>query len=87
MGSLRGKPAKAINVFRRGTHVTAIAALNMNGIVDCSLITGCVNSDMFKEFVEEKLASKLQPFNGINPNSVRVIDNASIHHTSQVVQT
>ena len=85
--SLRGKPAKASNVFHRGTHVTAIAALNMNGIVDCSPITGGVNSDMFKEFVEEKLASKLQPFNGTNPNSIIVMDNASIHHSTQVVQT
>ena len=84
--SLRGKPAKALKVFCRGTHVTAIAALNMDGIVDCGLVTGGVNAHMFKEFVEEKLASKLQPFNGTNPNSVIVMDNASIHHTTEIVE-
>ena len=84
--SLHGKPAKALKVFCRGTHVTAITALNIHGIVDCGLVTWGVNSDMFNKFVEETLASNLQPFNGTNPNSVIVMDNASIHHTTEVVQ-
>ena len=28
----------------------------------------------------------LQPFDGINPNSVVILDNASIHHTDDVIQ-
>ena len=46
-----------------------------HGIVECGLATGGVNSEMFKAFLGEKLASNLQTFNGANPNSVIVIDN------------
>ena len=67
--------------------MTAIAALNVEGILDCSLVTGGVNSETFQEFIIEKLVPKLQPFNGTNTNSIIIMDNASIHHTRDVLQT
>ena len=82
--SLRGKLAKAL---RRGKHLAAIAALNLEGILDCSLVTGGVNSETFQEFAIEKIVPKLQPFNGTNTNSVIIMDNACIHRTRDVLQT
>lgn len=37
-----------------------------------------------KAFIEECLLPVLKPFNGINPCSVVIMDNASIHHVEQV---
>ena len=85
--SLRGKPAKALQLFGRGKHVTAITAMSVDGVLDCSFVTGGVDADAFQKFVDEKLVSKLQPFNGTNPHSIVVMDNASIHHVQHVVQT
>ena len=36
------------------------------------------------KFVERKLLPQLLPFDGFNRNSVVVLDNASIHHVSEV---
>ena len=68
--SLRGKPAKALRIHCRGKHLTARAALNIEGILDCSLVTGGVNSETFQEFIIEKLVPKLQPYNGTNTNII-----------------
>ena len=39
----------------------------------------------FYYFVQSTLLPHLQPFNGINPNSVVVLDNCSIHYVEDVV--
>ena len=85
--SLRGKPAKALHIFRRGKHVTGITAMSMEGVLDCSFVTGGVDGDAFQKFIDENLLSKLQPFNGTNPHSIVIMDNCSIHHVQQCVQT
>jgi len=43
-----------------------------------------VDGDVFYDFVCEDLLSKFMPFNGTNDNSVLIMDNCSIHHTSEV---
>ena len=44
-----------------------------------------VNSETFCDFVEQYLLPQLLPFDGLNPRSVVIMDNASIHHTDSVV--
>ena len=61
-------------------RVSAIAAISCGGVLDCYTTHGTVNGDTFCHFLEYDLCPKLQPFNGVNPNSVVVLDNASIHH-------
>ena len=34
----------------------------------------------FYDFVQNNLLPHMMPFNGVNPHSVVVLDNASIHH-------
>ncbi|XP_027045084.1 uncharacterized protein LOC113672937 [Pocillopora damicornis] len=43
------------------------------------------NGDVFLQFVNEKLVPNLLPFNGANPRSVVIMDNAAIHHSQRVV--
>lgn len=84
--SLRGKPAKALQFYSRGKHISAIAAMSTEGLLECTLIEGGVSTDIFQTYLEEKLSLVLNPYNGSNPRSVVILDNVSIHHTSEAVQ-
>ncbi len=44
-------------------------------------VRGTTNGEDLKEFIERGLLSHLLPFNGVNSNSIVVMDNASIHHS------
>ncbi len=55
-------------------------------MLECSMVEGGVSGDIFKKFLEEKRLAKLHPFNGTNPHSIIVMDNASIHHVQDVVE-
>ena len=52
----------------------------MEGVNDVYITKGVV----FMEFVETQLLPNLNPFNGLSPHSVVVMDNASIHHVHEV---
>ena len=70
----------------RGEHVTAIAAMSVEGIVAVEIVRGGFDGDAFYSFVCKSLLSKLMPFEGSNPNSVVILDNCSIHHVQEVKQ-
>lgn len=85
--SIRGQPAKALSLFPRGIHLSAITAMCSNGVLGCKIVAGGVDSTAFQSFLDMELASKLLPFNGVNPRSVVIMDNASIHHADKVVES
>ncbi len=78
--SLSGKPTRAHKLLWRGQRVSALMAMSTSGILDCYTTTRPVNADKFEHFVTLSLGPLLQPFDGFNPNSIVVLDNASIHH-------
>ncbi len=84
--SLRGKPLKAQKLFVRGEHISAIAAMSINGIIGLKIVQGGVNGDHFYDFVCTSLFPHLLPFNGTNENSIVIMDNCSIHHVPEVEQ-
>lgn len=84
--SLRGVPARVQKLLWRGQRVSALTAMSTSGILDCYTTTGSVTAETFEQFVSQSLGPTLQPFNGVNPNSVVILDNASIHHVDSVVQ-
>ena len=43
-----------------------------------------MNGERFAHFVRDYLLPSLLPFNGVNPRSVVIMDNASIHHVEEV---
>lgn len=78
--SIRGKPAQKHALLVRGEHVSAIANISMNGLLDIDVVKGAVDGDRFYDYVQKHLLPHLMPFNGVNPHSVVVLDNCSIHH-------
>lgn len=84
--SLRGRPAVLKKLLVHG-RVSAIASMSTDGILNCVMYTytGSVTGDRFKHFIHHSLLPQLQPFDGLNPQSIVVMDNASIHHASGVV--
>ena len=59
--------------------------MSYKGVLEVSLVNEGVTGEDFKEFLEEKLSTVLFPYNGTNPNSIIVMDNAAIHHVDGVV--
>ena len=79
--SLIGTPAIATKMLVRGKRHSAMA-ICIDGVLDVHITTETVDEDEFCKFIELSLIPQL-PFDGSNPRSVVVLDNASIHHTGQ----
>ena len=83
--SLRGKPMCNQIMLVRGERVSAIACIAVDGLLDVRTVRGTTDGDTFYEFVQTHLLQHLMPFNGVNPRSVVVLDNCSIHHIPEIV--
>lgn len=58
--------------------------MTQEGIIALRTVRGSVNSDQFLHFIQRDLLPTVMPFNGLNPNSIVILDNCSIHHVSGV---
>ena len=61
-----------------GRRVSAIPVMTTRGIEDVFVTTDHVNGEVFEHFVCNFILPIILPFNGNNPRSVLVMDNASI---------
>ena len=84
---LRGKPVRCQKLLVRGEHISAIAAMSVEGLLEVKIVRGGVTGEIFDEFVNKQLLFHLMSFNGSNPNSIVIMDNCSIHHTESVAQS
>ncbi len=82
--SLRGLRCCCTKLLARGKRVSAIAALSSVGILDVQFLKGSVNGEIYADFIELSVLPHLLPFDGVNPNSIVVMDNASIHYNERV---
>ena len=82
--SLVGKTPSISRLLVRGKRYSAIAALTLHGIIATFVTPNTVTGVTFEQFVESELLTKLMPFNGVNPHSILVLDNAAIHHVDLV---
>ena len=82
--SIRGLPLCDHRLLVRGTRYTAIPIISMAGVHDVYLHRGTMNGDSFVRFLHTCLLPILKPFNWLNPRSVVILDNASIHHVQEV---
>ena len=64
--SWRGKPAIShkLLVLVRGEHLSSIACISMQGVLECTTVSDSVNGDTFYAFVHSKLLPLLMPFDG-----------------------
>ena len=69
-----------------GKRLSAIGVMSYNGIEDMYIAEGNVNSDTFLQFIQCCLLPILLPFDGDNPRSVIILDNAAIHHVELVTR-
>ena len=84
---LRGMTPRSFTFKAWGKRYTAIATMSLDGLEDVYLTEGNANGDEFLNYVRRSLLPLLMPFDGVNPNSVVIMDNASIHHVEEVVLT
>ena len=80
--SIRGIPLRHQRFLVRGEHVTAIAIIPVDGLLDVKTSTGTTDGDAFYKFVQTHLLPQLMPF---NQHSVVIMDNCAIHHIREVV--
>ncbi|CAB4034733.1 Hypothetical predicted protein [Paramuricea clavata] len=84
--NLKGRRAR---IRRRylplGPRITAIPIICNEGLLDVAMYEGHVNGETFLEFVNDVLIPCLVLFDGFNPRSIVILDNAAIHHTEDVV--
>ena len=83
--SVRGKLARYQTFLVRGERISAIACMSSAGLLDVKTFQGTANGETFYNFVQTHLLPHLMPYNGINPHSVVVLDNCSIHHVVEVI--
>lgn len=84
--SMRSKPIVSHELLVRGCHLSGLAFMSVKGLLDVQVVQGTTNGEIFYKFVEEHLLPHLQPFNGINPHSVVIMDNCSVHHMTEIIQ-
>ena len=82
--SLRGTPACTCQLRVGGKRLSAIPVMTTNGLEDVFITTGSVDGNKFEHFICQYVLPILLPFDGYNPCSVVVMDNASIHHVERV---
>ena len=82
--SLRGKPAENQEWLLRGERISVVSIMSMEGLLDSKVFYGTVDGDDTYDFVTQCLLPHIQLFDGYNPHSVVILDNASVHHVPQV---
>ena len=85
--AMRGEAPIQHRWLHRGERISAIAAMSSNGMVALEMKKGSVNGDVFFNFVQGSLIPQMLPYDGDNPRSIAVMDNCSIHHTLQLINT
>lgn len=83
--SVRGKTPRSCKLLYRGERISAITIMSCSGILDVQIEHNAVDGETFLSFIERNLLPILMPFDGINSNSIVILDNASIHHVDGVV--
>ena len=74
--SLRGITPRICQLRVSGKRISAIPVLTTRGIEDLYLTSGSVNGDIFEDIICRCVLPILLPFDGQNPRSVVLLDNA-----------
>ena len=53
-------------------------------MIDVELFEGAVDGEKFCDYLGESVLPSMLPFDGVNPRSILVMDNPSIHHVNKV---
>ena len=78
--SLKGHAPVSQKLMGCGKRFSALALMSTRGIEDVALLGGGVDGINFCDFIERSVLPAMMPFDGVNPRSILIMDNASIHH-------
>lgn len=81
---IRGIPPRDRTLKLSGKRYSVIAAISKDGVEDIYIQEGNVNGAVFLDFIRRCLIPVLMPFNGHNPKSIVIMDNASVHKGARV---
>ena len=79
--SIWGKPPWNQTFLVRGECIACMSSARLLNVIT---LKGTANGELL-QFVQSHLLPHVMPFNGINPHSVVVLDNCSIHHIPEEV--
>ena len=82
--SFKGLPAISHKLKVSGKRFNAISLMSCHGLLHVYVTDKIVNESIFTEFVRTSVLPNLQAYNGVNVNSVLIMDNASIHHLDNI---
>ena len=82
--SLIGQRATCLHTYVRGKRISTIAALSTNGIIATDFLQCTCSGEEYFDFLRGDLIPQMLPFDGLNPNSILIMDNCSVHHTEEV---
>ena len=82
--SIRGMLLCDHRILCRGKRYSTIPIMSLDGIHDVYITEGTVDGEKFTDFIRKSLLPILFPFKIVNPYSVVIMDNASIHHVDKV---
>ena len=81
---LRGLTPVSSRILARGKRVNTISAICTEGLVSAEYTTGSVNGECIFDFIRASVIPNMLPFDGTSPKSILVMDNASVHHITEV---
>ena len=67
-----------------GKRLSAIPVMTTHGIENVFVCKGSVDGEVFQQFLCHCVLPIILPFDGNNPQSVIMMDNANIHHLERV---
>jgi transposase len=82
--SPRNEPVELTYSFKRSERWSLLPALTVNGYLSYTIFQGAITSELMEEFLEYQVLPFCNPHPA--PNSVIVLDNASIHRSARVRQ-
>ena len=83
---IRGIPPIDHTFKLSGKRYSVIAIMSTDGVEDIYIHEGSVNGEIFLDFIRKCLLPLLMPFNGSNPNSIVILDNASVHKCEEAAE-
>lgn len=84
---IRGVPPVDHTIRLSGKRYSVIAIMSTEGVEDIYIYDGNVTGEIFLDFVRKCLLPLLMPFNGHNPKSIVILDNASVHKGERILET
>jgi transposase len=77
----RGQRAEVVEPFKRGSNISVISALGLQGVGASMMIEGAINAPVFDAYVDHFLVPTLRPGN------IVLLDNVKFHYSKSAIKS